>query len=272
MLKPITVENHEELEFHPLCTIFPEMQNDEYDSLKSSIKSHGYMSSDPVVLIDIATEGAEVDLQILDGRNRYTAAMDAGAEPLFALYEGNDPRAFVLARNLDRRHLTTGQKASIAAELANIPVGGNQFSESGISQKEAAAKLDVSPKSIQRFKRVESTDPALAERVKKGEVTLNEAENEIKEELQESFGSVKPSETKVAEVPPTETVDGGELPDVETPPPSSLSNPEPPVGFSPVVIRLKRAYTDGKLTGNEFEIMVIDALNDAFNAGKSRTS
>ena len=264
-LRHVNKGNWAELEMHPLCTLFPEMQNDEYEELKGSIKSHGFLSSDPIVLIDIETEGVEVSYQILDGRNRYNAAMDAGQDPVFSVYEGNDPRAFVLARNLNRRHLSAGQKAAIASKLANIKVGGNQFTEGdAVSQKEAAAKLDTSPKAVQRFKRVESNDPALAERVKNGELSLNAAENEIKEDLQESFGTVRPKPAESAE-DQTKEVDGGDVPNkAET----SISDPEAPVGFNPVVYRLTKAYADNTLSEKEFKVMVIDALTDAINYGK----
>jgi len=262
-LKQVNKGNWAELEMHPLCTLFPEMQNDEYEELKNSIRSQGFLSSDPVVLIDVEEEGIEVNYQILDGRNRYNAAMDAGTEPQFSIYQGDDPKGFVLARNLNRRHLSSGQRAAIASKLANMPVGGNQFTDGATTRKEAAAQLDTSLKAVQRFKRVESTDPALAERVREGEISLNAAEKEVKQSLQESFGDELPAET----VDKTKEVDGGDVSD-KPEREASISAPEVKPGFGPTIFRLKKAYTDGKITGNEFELMCIDAINDAYDAGK----
>jgi ParB-like chromosome segregation protein Spo0J len=88
---------------HPFASIFPMMAPDEYGALREDIRAHGLR--EPIWLF----EG-----QILDGRNRYRACQDVGVTPRADTYIGDDPIAFVISLNLQRRHLTPGQKADVA--------------------------------------------------------------------------------------------------------------------------------------------------------------
>ena len=59
---------------------------------------------------------------ILNGRNRYRACQIAGVKPRIEEFDAKatrrSPEEFILSRNLRRRHLSVGQKAAIALELA----------------------------------------------------------------------------------------------------------------------------------------------------------
>lgn len=95
------------LQAHPLAKLFPMIEGAEFDSLVASIKANGLKV--PIIL----WEG-----KILDGRNRYAACLKAGVEPKFV--EHTDPGTLlqtVLALNLDRRSLTSGQRAVIGLEI-----------------------------------------------------------------------------------------------------------------------------------------------------------
>ena len=98
------------MEFHELANIFPMMTDDEMAALVESIKG-GYDSKFPI----ITYEG-----KILDGRNRYTACTFAGVEPVYSEWTGDDPVSFVVRANLERRHLTSSQKAMIALEIESV--------------------------------------------------------------------------------------------------------------------------------------------------------
>ncbi len=100
--------------FHALADAFPLIEGAEFDELVSSIKANGLF--DPITLLDGT---------IIDGRNRYRACLVAGIEPTFDTYDGDEPAAFVVARNINRRHLNSSQRAMIAAKLATIPHGGS---------------------------------------------------------------------------------------------------------------------------------------------------
>lgn len=66
-----------------------------------------------------------------------------------------------ISKNLKRRHLTTGQRAMVAEQLANMPRGGDRKSENIkvqnctlVSQEEAAKQLNVSERSVKQARKV----------------------------------------------------------------------------------------------------------------------
>jgi hypothetical protein len=84
------------------------MNGAEFDALVADIREHG--QREPVVL----HEG-----KILDGRNRYRACMEAGREPTTEDWDQDGTaQAYVVSKNLHRRHLNESQRAMIAAKLA----------------------------------------------------------------------------------------------------------------------------------------------------------
>lgn len=98
-------------EDHEFAAIFPMMDTEDRKRLSESIQINGVM--EPVILFEGKT---------LDGRNRLELAHEQGIEPPVMQYEdlpqdqrGSGPLEFVIARNLDRRHLSAGQRATIAA-------------------------------------------------------------------------------------------------------------------------------------------------------------
>ncbi len=99
---------------HPLAAAFPEMAQEEFEDLKKSIQDHGLRHK--IVLIE--HEGGP---HVLDGRNRYKACLELGIPPIFRdfdpMTDGDLPVSFVADENLNRRNLTTSQRAAIAAEL-----------------------------------------------------------------------------------------------------------------------------------------------------------
>ena len=108
------------IDFHPIANIFPLIEGQAYRDLVQDIAEHGVR--EPVWLY----EG-----KILDGRNRYRAANEAGALCGLRLYEGDDPVGFVVSLNLHRRHLDESQRAMVAAKLAGLERGANQHSPIG---------------------------------------------------------------------------------------------------------------------------------------------
>ena len=90
---------------HPAAALFPLMEGPELEYLVADIRANGLREE--IVLY----EGL-----ILDGRNRLRACELAGVPPRFVAWDGRgSPLAFVLSRNLHRRHLDESQRAIIAA-------------------------------------------------------------------------------------------------------------------------------------------------------------
>jgi phage N-6-adenine-methyltransferase len=90
---------------HPAADIFPLLDGPELDDLAEDIRAHGLR--EPVVMLGGL---------VLDGRNRLAACRLAGVEPRFAEWTGEgDPLDWVVSMNLKRRHLSTSQRAMVAA-------------------------------------------------------------------------------------------------------------------------------------------------------------
>ena len=165
---------------HPLAEIFPPLAPAELAALASDIKEHGLR--EPITTY----RGA-----ILDGRNRLKACGVAGVEPRFFEYEGEDPVAFVVSRNMFRRHLTLEQRATAAAKLANLKPGANQFdskvaSTAATSQSEAAKMFGISRESVQRARVIlDKGSPELVAMVEAGEVSLTAAETVARKQPKE---------------------------------------------------------------------------------------
>lgn len=206
-----------DLEFHPLANAFPFIEGDDHERLTEDIAQHGL--HEPIILLDG---------KILDGRNRYNALLKLrfAKEQWFETFEDYcartgtkaDPAQFVVSRNIHRRHLTASQRALAAASIANLRQGARrdlnkgdaapdkdanlQKVEAQTSIKEAAAMLNVSPRSVANAKKVqERAAPELADAVRDGKVhvsaaadlaslTLDEQTDLIKQMDPKAFGRV----------------------------------------------------------------------------------
>src|SRR5438105_14319534 len=97
----------DEVRFHEDAALFPLMDEEALVALAQDIRAHGQRR--PIS----RHQGV-----IIDGRNRYLACRRAGVEPIFAEWDAQgDVLDFIVSENLHRRHLTTAQKAAIAADL-----------------------------------------------------------------------------------------------------------------------------------------------------------
>src|SRR5262245_11513701 len=120
----------EALPYHPLAKLFPLLEGAEFADLVEDVRQHGVR--EPIVLYENA---------ILDGRNRYRAALEAGVDCPGEAYEGDDPLAFVVSLNLKRRHLDESQRAWVAAQIAKLPRGANQHAQICAPSQAKAAEL-----------------------------------------------------------------------------------------------------------------------------------
>ncbi len=162
------------LTYHPLANLFPLMDGQDFADLVADIAAHGLR--EPVIV----HEG-----QILDGRNRYRACEKAGVPVRMVPYDGEDALRFVVSLNLRRRHMTEHQRAMVAAKIANLSVGENQYTRGSanlptlldeapapapVSVARAAEMMNVSERSVTSAKAVlKHGVPALADKVAAGE-------------------------------------------------------------------------------------------------------
>jgi len=177
----------EDFEYSELSTVFPSFQGDEeFTHLVNSIKSEGLL--EPIVI----WKG-----KIVDGRHRHLACKEARVQPEYTHlpddWSFDKVKSRVVALNVLRRHLTTGQRALAAAALANMTVGGtgsNQYEKSksanlqnSTSVDTAANQLSVSPRYVSTAKNIKNDTPDLAEKVNKGQMSLHAAETERRRRL-----------------------------------------------------------------------------------------
>ncbi len=217
-----------DLKGHPIADILPRLSGDEAASLRDDIHANGLI--DQIVLLDG---------KILDGRNRYAALVELDMhrqENFYVEFEhvvkaaGSTavPMDFVIAKNVERRHLTDSQRAMVAADFANMRQGertdlvkpvdvgkpdGDKAIENGgekgeldntepsanlplVSQGDAAKRLHVSERSVRSAVKVnERGTAALGQLVRDGKVAVSVAADIA--EL------TKPEQDKIiAETPP----------------------------------------------------------------------
>jgi ParB-like chromosome segregation protein Spo0J len=158
---------------HPLCSIFPEMSDEEFDALRDDIGQHG--QRDAIVLWDG---------QILDGRHRMQACLALGIEPKFRKVEmtWEEAKAFVISVNLSRRHLDASQRAVIASRMATLEQGRPASQEKAsieafsVTQRQAAESFNVGRATLQRAKNLQRVSaPEVVEEVASGKISLHKA-------------------------------------------------------------------------------------------------
>lgn len=164
----------------------------------ADIKEHG--QREPITLHDGA---------ILDGRNRWRACTELGITPATRPWDGKgSPVAFVISLNLQRRHLSAGQKAAIAVEALplfeaealdrkreagrsaapgrpaekDVAIVPQVSPDVGRAREQAASTVGVSPRYVQDAKRIKEEAPALFEEVKAGVTSLPRAVRQVERE------------------------------------------------------------------------------------------
>lgn len=178
------------LPFHPYADLLPLIEGAEFAELVADVKANDVR--DKIVVWDGA---------ILDGRNRYRAAIEAGLiEPddgpdrqkyftRFVPAVDGDPLAFVISKNLKRRHLDESQRAMVAARLANMRQGERTDIKAAapsanlpkVDQPTAAKTLSISERALRSARKVqEHGAPELVRAVDRGRLAVSVAEKATK--------------------------------------------------------------------------------------------
>lgn len=180
------------MQFHELANVFPLIEGDEFAALVADIGKQGLLEA--IVLLDG---------KILDGRNRYRACLEAGVEPHFEDFDGEDPVAFVVSKNVARRHLDESQRALAAARIATLQRGRPE-TKSPIgeikTQAEAAQILNVGKRSVERARDVlDQGEATLVKAVEQGRVSVSAAADVATLPKQEQAEIVAKGEKEILE-------------------------------------------------------------------------
>ncbi|QAY96684.1 hypothetical protein CWB41_13885 [Methylovirgula ligni] len=170
--------------FHPLANLFPLIEGADFEALVADVRANGLREH------IVVHEGL-----ILDGRNRFRAAVAAdliaaeiparGSAPFtqhFSRYlpdRDGDALAFVISKNLARRHLNESQRAFVAAKIANLTQGrpgSEKQANLPVKQRDAAQLLNISERSVRSAAVVrDKGTPELQHAVETGKIAVSEA-------------------------------------------------------------------------------------------------
>ncbi len=177
--------------YHAAAQLFPLLEGADFDQLKADIAEHGQL--EPVTL--------HPDGSILDGRNRHRACVDLEIEPRFETWTDNGSvLAFVISKNIMRRHLTSSQRAALSVQVlpmleeearkrmvAGVAPDPMEKVPQGPAREQAAVLFQTNDRYVQVAKTLQEQAPDLLEQVKTGEKTMAAARWELtKRERQEN--------------------------------------------------------------------------------------
>lgn len=180
---------------HSAADVLPMMGDDEYAAFKADISAHGLR--EPIVL----HEG-----RIVDGRNRYRACRELNLEPTTTTWDAKGSLvSFIASMNVHRRHLTSSQKAIIAAEYepmfaaeakerqhAGKPANGTlanslaKPSHSGRAAEQAAKATGTNRQYVTDAKSIKAKSPEIAAKIKSGELTIPQARKAVQNQEREN--------------------------------------------------------------------------------------
>jgi hypothetical protein len=163
-----------ELPFHPLANLFPLMEGPTLEGLIADIRDNGQREG------IVTLEG-----MILDGRNRYRACLALNISPEFREFgclssDGDSALAFIISKNLNRRHLSESQRAMAAARLATMRQGERTDLQPSatlpkVSQARAAELMNVSDRLLRSAKTVlDSGAPALVHAIERNRLNVSQ--------------------------------------------------------------------------------------------------
>jgi len=188
-----------DIKIHPGHERVPDMGADDYPALLQSVKKNGVQV--PIELLseeDAEKRGEKENAgTVLDGRQRVRAAEECGLKTVPAVYarlpEDMDTTEYIFRKAVERRHLNKSQRAIMAVDLKRHFEQGQGFRSDllqekfpevgeGQSRDQAGAILGVSGRYITTAERLLEESPELAEKVRSGEITLNQAVQQLNKE------------------------------------------------------------------------------------------
>jgi N6-adenosine-specific RNA methylase IME4/ParB-like chromosome segregation protein Spo0J len=209
---------------HQQAGLVPAMGRAEYEALRADVAERGLL-----VPLEITPAGV-----VLDGQQRLRAARELGLERLpVRVVAPEDELGYMLRAALLRRHLSQSQRAALALEL--LPVDelraqGRKRQRANLRQRAEGATLPprgktrdrlaawagVSARTLQDAASVRDRDPALFERVKRGDLAAHQAARRVQRSERDQ------------QLPPPPPLPGGVFELVYADPPWQLGNPDGP--------------------------------------------
>jgi len=179
--------------------LYREIKGEQYENLKNSI-SKKYDDTFPVIVYEN---------EILDGWNRYRACKELNIDPVIKEFYGDDEAAldFVLKSN-ERRDLTKDERAVMALaylplieteaekrKLSNLKQNNTEVPKSaprGKSRDVVSKQFNVGHTKIQEAKTLQKDRPDLFEKVKEGDLSIEQAKKEIRrDEVKKQIDIIK---------------------------------------------------------------------------------
>lgn len=165
----------------------------------------------PIVLAH-SKEHPELNNINADGHTRYKAAKRVGLSEVAIIYKEFTNREvllkFVYEQQLLRRNLSEGEIFNAWAALNRLT---NENGKKAKSDTEIAEELQISRRQVAKMKEVEKkATPEVLENIKSGELTVNKAYTQIKQEeakIEESATPVIESKDKNKDVPKSKTTE-----------------------------------------------------------------
>lgn len=185
---------------HEIGKLLPAPTKDEFQSLIQSIADKGQIEA-----------GYVYEGKILDGFSRYRACQAAGIVFEYDTFKGTRHEAteFVYTKNLERRHLTTSQKACVAVQvkdqmkmtpseaaksrdqckLKHLPPHERKTSE------KVASMFGISSKLLNEATTVRNKNKKLFEKCLNGEMKVSRACDLVRPKMVDRYKMIIPKET-----------------------------------------------------------------------------
>jgi N6-adenosine-specific RNA methylase IME4 len=210
---------------HMQAAEVPPLPEAEHETLRKDIETRGVLTP-----IEISPDGL-----VLDGRARLRAARELGHEVIgVKVVTPQDELEHILRAALHRRHLDASQRAALALKLveveavraaaqrrqrANLRRGAEVAtlparSAEGRTRDRIAEVAGVSPRTAQDAITVFEHDPAIFERVMRGEVSANRAASKVRRAQRD------------ANIPPAPPLPTGPFPLILADPPWPSASPD----------------------------------------------
>jgi hypothetical protein len=157
----MTSKWREKYKVHPAADVFPEMSDDELQKLGSDIQKHGLREP---VIFQVRPE------RLIDGRNPMEAMERVGlngSAKVIYLGQDKDPVAFIISKNIHRRHLTKQQQADLI--VAAIKAGEKPRSDCAVSKGGRGKVNPTRQKAIAEGKKANIGERAMQAAVAKAE-------------------------------------------------------------------------------------------------------